>query len=317
MFSFKILDNQATDINHSIHVNFSLITDQINNWISGSISLLPNLIVAIILFISFVFLAKFIKQFVIKRSIIHNRSSLGEVLGGLLKWSIIVLGFLLSATIVLPTLNPGDLVAGLGIGSVAIGFAFKDILQNWLAGLLILLRQPFSIGDAIKVNSYEGNVERVETRATIIKTFDGQRIVIPNSEIYTSAILVKTAYAIRRSEYDVGIGYGDSIENATKIIHDVLAHNKAVETQPSADVRTVDLAASWVTLRVRWWVDSTKNDIYKTQSEVLTAIKIAFDQHGIDMPYETQVNLLHNQTEDVDGIRGQQREGWPKPQELN
>ena len=129
----------------------------------------------------------------------------------------------------LPTLSPGDLIAGLGVSSVAIGFAFKDILQNWLAGLLILLRQPFEINDQIEVNGREGTVERIETRATIIKTYDGQRLVIPNSDIYTDAVLVKTAYDKRRSQYDVGIGYGDNIGEACDVIRKALSEVEGVQ----------------------------------------------------------------------------------------
>ena len=89
------------------------------------------------------------------------------------------------ATIVFPSVKPADLLATLGIGSVAIGFAFKDILQNWLSGLLILWRQPFRPGDQIVSGGHEGTVEHIEARATLIRTYDGQRVVIPNSDIYT------------------------------------------------------------------------------------------------------------------------------------
>lgn len=108
------------------------------------------------------------------------------------------------------------LFVGLGVSSVAIGFAFKDILQNGLAGLLILLRQPVEVGDQIVINSFEGTVERIETRATIIRTYDGQRVVVPNGDSYTKAVQVKTANDKRRSQYDMGLGYGDGIEHGDR-----------------------------------------------------------------------------------------------------
>ena len=131
---------------------------------------------------------------------------------------VIIVGFMLAATVVVPSLKPGDLISGLGVSSVAIGFAFKDILQNWLAGVLILIRQPFEVKDQIEVNGFEGTVERIETRATIIKTYDGQRVVVPNSDIYTNSIIVKTAHEKRRSQYDVGIGYGDNLREACEVL---------------------------------------------------------------------------------------------------
>jgi small-conductance mechanosensitive channel len=231
----------------------------------------------------------------------------------LVKWVVILVGFLLAATIVLPTLKPGDLVAGLGVSSVAIGFAFKDILQNWLSGLLILLRQPFEIGDQIQVGTHEGTVQRIETRATIIKTYDGQRIVIPNSDIYTQAVLVKTAHEKRRSEYDVGIGYGDGIDQACEVIREAVASVPAVESDPPPEALAWDLAASWVTIRARWWTHSRRQDVVQVHASVIKAIKLALDEAKIDMPFETRVQLFHDQTESTDGDRGSQREGWPAP----
>lgn len=93
-----------------------------------------------------------------------------------------LLGFLIAAVIVFPTFNPGDLVAGLGLTSVALGFAFKDVLQNFFAGLLILWRRPFVVGDQIKVREYEGTVEEINVRSTRIKTYDGERAIIPNAD---------------------------------------------------------------------------------------------------------------------------------------
>jgi small-conductance mechanosensitive channel len=156
-------------------------------------------------------------------------------------------------------------------------------------------------------------VERIETRATIIKTYDGQRIVVPNSHIYSNPVLVKTAYEKRRSQYDVGIGYGDGIEQACDVIRAAVASVAAVESDPPPEALAWDLAASWVTIRARWWTESRRADVVDTRGSVIKAIKEALDGARIDMPYETQVQLFHDQTEMTDGVRGSQREGWPAP----
>ena len=294
-----------------VELDFSAAVERVDSWIDGAVRLLPNLVVALLLFALFYVIGGLARR-VIQRQLSHRqRENLGEVLGGLVKWALVLIGFLLAATIVMPTLKPGDLVAGLGVGSVAIGFAFKDILQNWLAGLLILLRQPFEVDDQIVVGEHEGTVERIETRATIIRTYDGQRVVIPNSDIYTNAVLVKTAYALRRSEYDVGIGYGDDVDNACRVIIDAVAGVDGVASDPSPEALPWDLAASWVTVRARWWSDSRQTEVRHIRSDVIRAIKLALDKANIDMPFETCVQLLHDQTEDVDGDRSAQREGWP------
>lgn len=293
-------------------MDFSLVTEKLQAWVNGAIQLLPNIFVAIMVFVVFYIVARIAKNIIANKIINEDNPNLSIVIGGLIKSLLLIAGFLFSATIVVPSLNIGSLVSSLGIGSVAIGFAFKDILQNWLAGMLILLKQPFKIGDVIAVSGHEGVVEAIETRSTIIKKFNAERILIPNSQIYTSAIVVKTAYAVRRFEYEVGIGYSDDIAQATDVIFGVLSQIDGIQTDPAPDVATVDLAASWVTLRVRWWVDAEAVSPYEVKAAVLTQMKNAFDASGIDMPFETQVNLFHDQTEESDGVRGEQREGWPK-----
>lgn len=304
-----------TDKTGEVDLNPSLAYEKIDSWLDGLISTLPNLAVAFVVFILFLLLASFVKKGVMRTASKRGRANLGEVMGGFLKAALILFGGLIAATIIVPTLNPGDLVAGLGVSSVAIGFAFKDILQNWLAGLLILIRQPFEIGDQIEVNGYEGTVAQIETRATIIRTYDGQRAVIPNSDIYTNAVLVKTGNEIRRSQYDIGIGYADDIDEACEIIMREINKIEGVESDPGPEVYAWDLAASWVTLRARWWTNSKRGNVVKQRSDVIRAVKNALDAASIDMPYDTKVHLFHDQTEETDGDRSGQREGWPSPKD--
>jgi small-conductance mechanosensitive channel len=253
----------------------------------------------------------------------RSRGDLGLLLGGFVKWGLIVLGLLVVATIVFPSVKPADILATLGIGSVAIGFAFKDILQNWLSGLLILYRQPFRRGDQIKSGDFEGTVEHIEARATLIRTYDGQRVVIPNADIYTRAVTVRTAFPQRRSEYDVGIGYGDDVERACREILSVLTHVEGVAQDPAPEAIPWELDASTVNLKVRWWSDSKRTDVVHTRGRVIAAVKRALSEAGIDLPFPTRVVLFHDQTEASDGDRTRQREGWPagasppKPRHLN
>src|SRR6202035_1021182 len=115
-----------------------------------------------------------------------------------------LVGFLAAFSVVAPSFQAGDLIKILGIGGVAIGFAFQNILQNFLAGLLLLWAEPFRVGDEIKLDAFEGTVEDIQTRATIIKTYDQRRVVIPNADLFTHSVIVSTALGARRWEYDVG-----------------------------------------------------------------------------------------------------------------
>ncbi|WP_417517458.1 mechanosensitive ion channel family protein [Minwuia sp.] len=308
------MEEQA-DTPGEIDLNPTRMVEQIDSWLDGFVRILPNLGVSLLFLILAWFIARWVGRIITRSARSRGRDNLGEVLGSFTRWGLYLFAVLLALTIVIPSLSPGDLVAGLGVSSVAIGFAFKDILQNWLAGILILLRQPFNIGDQIVSQGHEGTVERIESRATIIKTYDNQRVVIPNSDIYTDAVIVRTANAQRRSEYDIGIGYADDIDEACTLILEALGEVEGVATDPAPEALPWGLDASWVTIRARWWTKSDRATVVQTIAKVLPRIKGKLDEAGIDMPYETGLMLFHDQTEESDGDRARQREGWPVPKD--
>ena len=231
--------------------------------------------------------------------------------GRLAQAAILLVGVLVAVTAAFPSFTPANLISTLGIGGVAIGFAFKDIFQNFLAGILILVTRPFRVGDQIRFKDYEGAVEDIQTRATYIKTYDGRRVIVPNGELYTNSVTVNTAFPERRWQYDVGIGYGDDVEEARAIILRVLREAEDVSPDPAADVIVVELAESTVNLRARWWTKSQIADGLKAQDRVLTRVKRELLGAGIDLPFPTRQLLIHDQTEATDGDRRRQREGWP------
>lgn len=274
---------------------------------------LPYLVIALVVFFAFYFGAKGVR--VALRKVAQRRKrnhNVGMVLGRLAQGVIVFIGLLVALVIALPTFRPAQLVEFLGISSVAIGFAFRDILQNFLAGILILWNQPFQIGDQIKMGDYEGTVEEIKTRATMIRTYDSRRIVIPNSELFTNPVTVNTAYQVRRLQYDIGIGYGDDIEQAKQLILEAVRSVDVVIEEPAPEVLVAELAGSSVNLRARWWINPPRrSDAMDSLDKVLTAIKTALVNHGIDLPFPTQQILFHDQTEETDGDRSRQREGWP------
>lgn len=284
---------------------------KVEGYIQGFFWLLPNLAIALVVFVFFLAAAWAAKGTVIRLARRRDRNDLGVLLGSFVRWTIIVFGLLVIATIIFPSVEPADALATLGIGSVAVGFAFKDILQNWLSGLLLLYRQPFQIGDQIKSGDFEGTVERIEARATLIKTYDGQRVVIPNADIYTQAVTVRTAFPVRRAEYDVGIGYGDDLDKACHLIREAMRGIEGVEAEPAPEAFPWVLDASSVNIKVRWWSDSRKANVMLIQGLVIGTVKRTLVGAGIDLPFPTRVVLFHDQTEETDGVRDRQREGWP------
>jgi small conductance mechanosensitive channel len=285
--------------------------ERIEGYIEGFWWILPNLGIALLVSGLFLVAASIVRRAVLRVFKRRARPDLAIMLAGAARWGVIGLGFLVVATIIFPSISPANLLSTLGIGSIAIGFAFKDILQNWLAGLLILLRQPFRTGDQIVVGKHEGTVEHIEARATLIKTYDGRRVIIPNSAVYTDAVTVNTAFPLRRSQYDVGIGYGDDIDRACEVILDAIRSVEGVAEDPPPEAFAWELDGSTVNLRVRWWTHSKRSDVVHAQGRVIRAMKKALVEAAIDLPFPTNVVLLHDQTEETDGDRSRQREGWP------
>lgn len=291
----------------------AVLLDKMQAMLNSLIIFLPNMVLALIVFTIFFFVARTIKR-VVKRITRNHRQArnLGMVLGRLAQGTIILVGLFIALSIVIPSLKASDLVQLLGISGVAIGFAFRDILQNFLAGILILLTEPFQIDDQIVFKDFEGTVENIQTRATTIKTYDGRRIVIPNSELFTNSVTVNTAFDNRRLEYDIGIGYGDNIDEARRLILEAIHETDRVLEHPAPDAIVVELGGSTVNIRARWWVTPPRRaDVLDLQDEVLTNIKNKLVANAIDLPFPTQQILFHDQTEATDGDRSRQREGWP------
>jgi small conductance mechanosensitive channel len=295
----------------SLSADMSALFRSVNGMVEGFFAVLPMLLIALVVFVAFWFLARFARLLIMKATGERTHANVGKVIGRLGQWAIIFLGLLVALSVVAPSVKPSNVLSVLGFGGVAIGFAFKDILQNFVAGILLLLREPFRVGDQIVYKTFEGTVEEIDTRATLIKTYDGRRVIIPNGDIYTNAITVNTAYGRRRSQCDIGIGYGDDIDYARGVILKAMQGLEGVLADPAPDAVVSDLAGSTINLRARWWTEPSRADVVTTQDRVLTAIRNACGEAQIDLPYPTQVILLHDQTDANDGDRTRQREGWP------
>jgi small-conductance mechanosensitive channel len=188
-------------------------------------------------------------------------------------------------------MRPVDLFASLGVGSIALGFAFKDLLQNWLAGFFILVRRPFHRGDQIKVGDIEGTVQAVETRATLVKTYSGRLVIIPNSEIYTRSVTVHTAYELRRTEITVPVGLEVSLDHAIKVFRAAVLKVENVLEEPAPDVLPWDFSNNNVDIRVRWWAKSQRTYEVHTRAAVVFAIKRAAEEAGIALPADTKISF--------------------------
>ena len=266
---------------------YQTIMTSANHLLQQMISRIPYLIVASLVFVIFWVLSIFFKKAVTRilgsRKHHQNLVTVFRRVGSAL---ILFLGFMVAMIIAVPSFTPGKLIGALGIGSVAIGFAFKDIFQNLLSGILLLLSEPFRIGDQIISGNFEGTVEDIQIRATTIRTYDGRKVVIPNSQLYTSTMTVNTAYSQRRLEFDVGIGYENNIIDAQRVILSVLKAAPTVSKLAEPSVIATALADSSVVLRVRWFIDDgTQTNRVASINEVIILVKEALEEANISIPF--------------------------------
>lgn len=262
-------------------VNTSLL-----DLVGDGVKLVPALVVAIVILLLTRFLAQLIRRMVRRLGSRTIRStSLQMLLTQTSHVAVWVIGLLLASLVVFPGLGLGDLLALLGLGSVAIGFAFQDIFKNFLAGVLLLLREPFQIGDQIIVNDFEGTVEEIDIRTTRIRTYQGERVLVPNSVVFTNAVRVLTAFPQRRTDLEVGVDYNTPLPRARELILQRLQDVEGVLAKPEPEVDIIGFGDSSIDLMVRYWTQPQIVSVRRTKTQVMTVIKQAFDQADITIPY--------------------------------
>ncbi len=264
-----------------------ILLTQLNEILRASIELLPQLVVAVVVIFLTALLSKFTK-FIARQGLERTklRRSLKELFTLLLSILVWILGLMIAAVIVFPGLTPASILAGLGIGSVAIGFAFKDVFENFLAGIIILFRREMRIGDHIKCNDIEGEVDQIAIRESHIRQTDGQLVIVPNSILFKNPVTVRTDQDIRRVTVICGVAYDVDIETARKVIADAVgACDSVIQDGKPIQVFAQEFAESSVNFEVTWWTRSTPVEVRRSRDQVIAAVKRGLDEAGIEIPF--------------------------------
>ena len=260
------------------------------------IEMLPGLIAGItVLFLTRV-IARFARQFIarVAKRVLKSRS-LQTLLVQVSYAGVWVVGILMAAVMAFPGLELSSIVALLGFGSVAIGFAFQDIFKNFLAGILLLVQEPFSIGDQIIVDGFEGTVQGIALRSTELRTYQGEVVVLPNSVVFTSSVQVLTALSQRRTDLSIGVDYNTPLEQAISTFRDAVSRLEGVASQPEPEVDVVAFGDSSIELVVRYWTEPEKRMVRRTQTRAMLALKKACDRADISIPYPIRSLYLFDQ----------------------
>lgn len=258
---------------------------------------LPYLLVAVVVVVLFLFISRLaVRGAVAAGQRAGVDPSLPVLIGRIASFIFTIVGLLIAATIVFPAFRPGDLIAGLGISSVAIGFAAKDILQNFFAGLLLLWKKPFRVGDEVELDGFKGTVESIDTRSTNIRTYSGERAVLPNGVVYASALLVKTAYETRRLERSVRLMYSSDLGRARGLALEALRRSKDVLEDPPPQVFVDELARSSIGLTLYFWIKTSGVNSNAVTDDALANVKAALQAEGIEFGDQNGLVLV---TEDA------------------
>ncbi len=264
----------------------SPLMEQLNDMLTAFIKLLPMIGIAVFILIVTWVVATVAKKIVTRiLSHSHIRPSLKSLVTTLLKIGIWILGTLIAMTVVFPSLTPAKLLAGLGIGSIAIGFAFQDIFENFLAGIMIMLRKPMRIGDFIKCDDVEGRIEEINIRDTFVRQTDDQLILVPNSKLFKNEVFVRTDKPLRRFEVVCGVAYDEDLEQSKAVIKKAVESVDLVNKDKAVQVFACAFNSSSVDFNIRWWANSKPLDMHESQDAVIIAVKKALDDAGIEIPF--------------------------------
>ena len=262
------------------------ITDQLLEMWKGFLQAIPSLTMSIIIIIVTAIIAKFAVRGV--DGIIGKtelRPSLRNLIETLVKLGVWLIGFGLAAVIAMPSLTLSGLIAGLGIGAVAIGFAFQDIFENFLAGVLIMLREKMRIGDVIECEGIEGKVEHITLRETHVRKLSGELTVVPNSLLFKNPVEIFTDQEKRRHDVVIGVSYDTDLDKAEKVIRKSVEALDVIELDKGVDIFAQEFNSSSVDFLVRWWAGSTPRAGWESKDQVVRAIKRGLDDAGIEIPF--------------------------------
>ena len=262
------------------------LRDQLQDMGEGFVESLPSLAIAIfIVFLTWI-VARFgarISDMIVGRT--ELRASLKTLIDTLVKLGVWLAGLFIAAIVVMPGLTAASLLAGLGIGAVAIGFAFQDIFENFLAGVLIMMREKMRIGDVIECEGITGKVEHITLRETHVRKLSGELTVVPNSILFKNPVEILTDDSQRRHEVVVGVSYDTQLDRAAEVIRQAVEDVEDVLASKGIDIFAQEFNSSSVDFLVRWWAGSTPRDGWESKDKVVRAVKAALDEAGIEIPF--------------------------------
>lgn len=262
----------------------NLLLDSLRDLWDGFIRRLPSIVTGLLVFLAFYLVARGVR-FLAGKSVkkMGGSEHAAQLMSRLVFVGFMAVGALVSLGVM--GINAGALVASMGLVSVGIGFALKDVVENFLAGIILIFQRPFVVGDVVGFGEVEGTVEDVRVRDTVIRMFDGRQVFVPNANIFTRAVINNNRNRRRRLDFAVNIAYSVDAGAAVEAGTQALAGVEGILGDPAPLVVVEGLGDSAVLLKVYFWVDPVETSLLETRSAAVAAVKDGLGKAGIEIPF--------------------------------
>lgn len=243
---------------------------------------IPHLVVAIIIFVATFYLAG-LAAGAVKKMMKKRRSDpeLAMLFSRVTHWTIVIFGLIWALEQV--NFNITGFVAGLGIVGFTVGFALQDIAKNFVAGILLLLQQPFDISDIVEVSGFNGTVMDIQIRSTTVRTQDGLLVIIPNADVYGNPITNYSKIDRRRISITLGVTYASDLQKVDETLHKVAAELPGVKKEPAPQVVFNEFGATAIKVTLYFWINVTETSYFKALDGAIKEIKLAFEHEEIQI----------------------------------
>ncbi len=250
------------------------------------LSFLLNLLVALVIFVIALYLARFLSS-IVRKVLDHRKIPLGvvQLFTQLAYWVIIVCGLILALQ---RFFNITAFLAGLGIAGLTVGLALQDVMKNFVAGVMILIQQPFRVGETIGVKGFDGTITAIDLRSTEMRASDGRLVILPNADVLANPIINYSRTSQRQAELSLSLPLNCDPATIEQILMDAGRDIEGFLYQPEPSVVFANLTNSAIEAKISFWVDVKKNDVGRVKEAVLLRIKSALGEQGIEIPHPIQ-----------------------------
>lgn len=289
----------VVDVRDEIEVSRDLrargydVLERLADRIEGILYTVPLILVAALVFLLFLFLSRLIGRWTGFAGRLTSNPMLRQLILQTARAGVVLLGLLLALEVLDATSLIGAVLGAAGLTGLVLGFALKETVENYVAGLLLSLRQPFGPHDHILVQGHEGHVIRLTSRATVLMTLDGNHVRIPNAEVFKGTLVNYSRNPERRFEFEIGVGVQTDLIEAQRLATATLAGMPGVLEDPPPDAWVQTLGDSNVVLMVLGWIDQRTHSLPKVRGEAIRRVKIAFEAADFDLPEPIyRVNMI-------------------------